>query len=327
MKLLTIIIYSGNRLYISGLLEDISKINQKHLNVRIIDWTESKTILKEKKKIYLKFQKKIKNYKVYFQKGSPKDKDKERKNFINKFKSKYILIIGDDDRICLKNFHKVFKFLKFDYSGITLSFNNFKKDEDLNKYNLKKKIISIEDFNILRDINRIGFQSCQLIKTKFINKIFNEEKKNFSLTNFPMNFIIFRIIKEFGNWKILNLKCIFNRLNLDFYLHHEQYLDRLKSEYMGYFIPVKENFKNLGEYELNKIYKVIFFKNIISWLFLAIKHCGKKKTYNKIKNSRKIINEPLIVKLVLIIIYVCPIFLLEILRLFRKIFKIIINPN
>jgi hypothetical protein len=327
MKLLTIIIYSGNRLYISGLLEDISKINQKHLNVRIIDWAESETVLKEKKKIYLKFKKKIKNYKVYIQKGSPKDKDKERKNFINKFKSKYILIIGDDDRICLKNFHKVFKFLKLDYSGITLLFNNFKKDEDLNKYNLKKKIISIEDFNILRDINRMGFQSCQLIKTDLINKIFNEEKKNFSLTNFPMNFIIFRIIKEFGNWKILNLKCIFNRQNLDFYLKHEQYLDRLKSEYIGYFIPIKKNFKNLREYELNKIYKVIFFKNIISWLFLAIKYCGKKKTYNKIKNSRKIINEPPIVKLVLIIIYVCPIFLLEILRLFRKIFKIIINPK
>ena len=60
MKLLTVIIFSGNRLYISGLLEDISKINQKHLNVRIIDWAESETILKEKKKIYLKFKKKNK---------------------------------------------------------------------------------------------------------------------------------------------------------------------------------------------------------------------------------------------------------------------------
>jgi hypothetical protein len=327
MKLLTIIIFSGNRLYISGLLQDISNINQKHLNVRIIDWAESETILKEKKKVYLKFKKKIKNYKVYFQKNSPEHKDKERKEIINKFKSKYILIIGDDDRICSKNFDKLFKFLKLNYSGITLSFNNFKKNEDLNKYYLQKKNISIEDFNILRDVNRMGFQSCQLIKTDLINKIFNKERKNLLLTKFPMNFIIFRIIKEFGNWKMVNLKCIFNRLNLDFYLKHEQYLDRLNSEYLGYFTPIKENFKNLGEHELNKIYKVIFFENIISWLFLSIKYCGKKKTYNKIKNSRKIINEPFIVKLVLIFIYVCPIFLLEILRLFRKIFKIIVNPK
>ena len=214
-----------------------------------------------------------------------------------------------------------------DYSGITVSFNNFKKDEDLNKYYLKNKTISIDDFNILRDVNRMGFQSCQLIKTDLINKIFNEEKKNFSLSKFPMNFIIFRIIKEFSNWKITNLECIFNRLNLDFYLKHEQYLDRLYSEYIGYFIPIKKNFRNLGECELKKIYKVIFFENIISWLFLAIKYCGKKETYNKIKNSRKIINEPLMVKLVMNFIYVCPIFLLEILRLFRKIFKIIINPK
>ena len=209
MKLLTIIIFSGNRLYISGLLQDISNINQKHLNVRIIDWAESETILKEKKKVYLKFKKKIKNYKVYFQKNSPEHNDKERKEIINKFKSKYILIIGDDDRICTKNFDKLFKFLKLNYSGITLSFNNFKDNEDLNKYYLQKKNISIKDFNILRDANRMGFQSCQLIKTDLINKIFNKEKKNLLLTKFPMNFIIFRIIKEFGNWKMLNLKCIF----------------------------------------------------------------------------------------------------------------------
>ena len=327
MKLLTILIFSGDRLHINELLEDISKINQKHLNIRIVDWAECETILKEKKKIYLQFKKKIKNFKVYFQKGSEEHQNKERRKFITKFKSKYILLIGDDDRICLKTFHKVFKYLKLNYSGITLSFNNFKKDKDLNEYYLQKKI-SVKNFNILKDVNQMGFQSCQIIKTDLINKIFNKEKKNFSLTKFPQNFIIFRIIKDFGNWKMVNLRCIFNRLNLDFYLEHpEQYLHRLNTEYLGYFIPIKKNFTNLGEYELNKIYKVIFFENIISWLFLSIKYCGKEETYNKIKNSRKIINEPLIVKLVLIIIYLCPIFLLEILRLFRKIFKTIINTK
>ena len=236
-------------------------------------------------------------------------------------------MLSDDDRICLKNFPKVFQYLESDYSGITLSFNNFKKNEHLNKYYLQK-IVSIKNFNILRDAHLIGFQSCQIIKTDLINKIFNKEKKYFTLSSFPMNFIIFRIIKDFGNWKIINLKCIFNRLNLNFYLKHpDQYLNRVNAEYLGYFIPIKKNFIILKAHELNKIYKLIFFKNIISWLFLSIKYCGKKVTYNKIKNSRKIINEPFMIKLVLIIIYICPIFLLEILKLSRKIFRTFANTK
>ena len=38
------------------------------------------------------------------------------KNIYNKFKSKYILLIGDDDRINVDNFKKIFKYLEFDYS-------------------------------------------------------------------------------------------------------------------------------------------------------------------------------------------------------------------
>ena len=259
MKLLTVLIFSGDRLHINELLEDISKINHKHLNIQIVDWTQNVKIFIKKKKIYSKFKEKIKNCKIYYQKGSKEFKEKERRKFIAKFKSKYILMISDDDRICLKNFPKIFEYLKSDYSGITLSFNNFKKKEDINKYYLQKTV-SIKNFNILRDANLIGFQSCQIIKTNLINKIFNKEKKNFSLSSFPMNFIIFRIIKDFGNWKIINLRCIFNRLNLDFYLkNQEQYLNRVDTEYLGYFIPIKKNFTNLKEHELNKIYKRNFF--------------------------------------------------------------------
>jgi hypothetical protein len=321
MKLLTILIFSGDRLHVRELLDDISIIDQKNLNIRIVDWTENEKILIEKKKIYYKFKKKIKNSKIYYQKGSPEFKNVERRRFITKFKSKYIIILSDDDRICIKKFSKIYKYLKLDYSGITISFNNFKRNEDLKK-KYSKEIMLIRDFDIFNDINRIGFQSCQIIKTDLINKIFNKEKKNFLLTHFPLNFIILRIIKDFKNWKITNLKCIFNRLNLDFYIKHpKQYLDRLNSEYLGYFIPIKNNFKNLGERELEQIYKLIFFKNIVSWLFLSIKNCRKRETYNKIKNSREIIKEPFIIKVVLFIIYVSPIFLLEILRVFRKIFR------
>ena len=49
MKLLTILIFSGDRLNIKDLLNDITKLNQKNLNVRVVEWSENKDILKQKK--------------------------------------------------------------------------------------------------------------------------------------------------------------------------------------------------------------------------------------------------------------------------------------
>jgi len=52
MKILTILIPSGDRLHVKDLLDDLSKIDHKFLNIKVIDWTENKKILYEKKKIY-----------------------------------------------------------------------------------------------------------------------------------------------------------------------------------------------------------------------------------------------------------------------------------
>ena len=318
MKILTILIFSGERHYINDLLYDISKIDQKCLNIRLVDWTNNKKILKKKKKIYTQFKKKIKSLRIYYQKGSYEYK---YLNFINKFKSKYTLLVSDDDRLCLNNFPKILKYLKFNYSGITLSFRNFKKNEDL-KEDYIQKTYYVRKFNIYKDINRLGFVSCQIIKTDLINKIFIKEKKNLLITQFPQNFIILRIINEFQKWKVTNLNCIFNRVgNLEFYQKNNQkYIDRLKSEYLGYLIPIKINFGYLNKNKLNKIYKIIFFKNIISWLFLSIKYCGKRKTFTNIKKLRKIIDEPYLIKLILIIFYISPIFFLDFIRVIRNFF-------
>ena len=142
------------------------------------------------------------------------------------------------------------------------------------------------------------------------------------ITQFPQNFIILRIINEFQKWKVTNLNCIFNRVgNLEFYQKNNQkYIDRLKSEYLGYLIPIKINFRYLNKNKLNKIYKIIFFKNIISWLFLSIKYCGKRKTFTNIKKLRKIIDEPYLIKLILIIFYISPIFFLDFIRVTRNFF-------
>ncbi len=55
MKILTILIFSGDRISIKGLLNDITKINQKNLNIRLIDWGENKKILKKKEKNIFSF--------------------------------------------------------------------------------------------------------------------------------------------------------------------------------------------------------------------------------------------------------------------------------
>jgi hypothetical protein len=60
MKILTILIFSGDRFNIKGLLKDITKINQKNLDIRLVDWTEDKEKLKKKKKNLLLLSKKIK---------------------------------------------------------------------------------------------------------------------------------------------------------------------------------------------------------------------------------------------------------------------------
>ena len=316
MKLLTILIFSGDRFNIKELLNDISKLNLRNINVRVVEWSENKSILRKKNKIYNFFKKFRKNFKVYYQKGNWEYKYSK---YINKFNSKYILVIGDDDRINVKNFEKLEKYLKNDLSGITLSFQNFKKKEDI-KFLKDLSKTKIRPFNLFKDLNKIGFTSCQIINVNFIKKIIKKEKQYLLKTKLPQNFIILRIIKKYGNWKILEKNCIYNQLgSFDNLWIKKNLLIRLKSEYLGYFIPLKKYYPNLKDNDVDKIYKHIFFKNIISWLFLSIRYFGKKKTFENIRSERKILQEPIIIKFFLFIIYLSPFFLLNLLRICRRI--------
>ena len=316
MKILTILIFSGDRVSVNELLSDIAKINQSNLNIRLVDWGKDKKILKRKKKIYSNFQKKLKNFKIYYQKGNW---EVRYLKYMKKFNSKYTLLIGDDDRINIGNFPKILKYLNFNFSGITLSFKNYQNNKDLKKKEIELSNL-IRPFNIYNDISEIGFVSCQIIKTDLIHQISAGEEKKLMRTDFIQNFIILKIIKKFKKWKVSNLRCIYRRMgDLDTFHKSEQYLERLKSEYSGYLIPLKKNFEYLGNNKIKKIYKTIFFKNLISWLFLSIINCGKNKTFKNISEMRKIIKEPYIIKITLIIFYICPIFLLNFLRLFRRI--------
>ena len=57
------------------------------------------------------------------------------------------------------------------------------------------------------------------------------------------------------------------------------------------------------------------------------KFIGKKKTFDNIKHVRKIIKEPLYIKFILKFIYLCPIILLDLIRVIRKFSKQLLNPT
>ena len=50
MKILTIIIFSGNRFTVKELLSDIVLINQKNINIVVVEWIKKKKNFKRKKK-------------------------------------------------------------------------------------------------------------------------------------------------------------------------------------------------------------------------------------------------------------------------------------
>ena len=315
MKLLTIIIFSGDRFVIKKLLDDLVELNNNQMDVTVIEWTEKPDILKKKNFLYKNYKNKIKNFKIIYQFGNWEYKYTK---FINKFNSKYVLVMGDDDRLKKKNFSKIFKYLKSDYSGITTLYDNISNTKKNNESEFLTDII--RPFNISNDITDIGFTSCQIIKTDLIRKIFKKiKKKDLLMTGYPQNFIILKIIKYFNNWKILNLICV-KKSPADIRLYKKSDLleNRLKDEYLGYLKPIKQNFSNYPIKKLNLIYSKIFFTNIISWLYICIKLYGKKQTFDGIKEIRNIIREPFKIKLTLFIIYYLPLSLLELIKLLRK---------
>ena len=314
MKLLTIIIFSGDRFIVKKLLNDLVKISNNQMNIVVIEWSENPDILKRKKILYKNFKSKIKNFKTIYQFGNWEYKYTK---FINKFSSKYVLVIGDDDRIKKKNFSKIFKYLHFDYSGIKTLYDNISNTKK-NKSKFQSDII--RPFNLSNDVIDIGFTSCQIIKNDLIKKIFKKiKKKDLLSTGYPQNFIILKIIKNFDNWKVLNLECI-KKSPADITLYKKSDLleNRLKDEYLGYLKPVKQNFSHYPKKKLNSIYSKIFFTNIISWLHICIKLYGKEQTFNSIKEIRNIIYEPFKIKLILLLIYYLPLPLLDLIKLLRK---------
>ena len=63
MKILTILIFSGDRSSIKHLLDDIVKLKEFNIDIKIVEWTEDKKNLKKKRKNLCNLQKKNKSIK------------------------------------------------------------------------------------------------------------------------------------------------------------------------------------------------------------------------------------------------------------------------
>ena len=88
------------------------------------------------------------------------------------------------------------------------------------------------------------------------------------------------------------------------------YLERLDDEFKGYLKPIKKHIKN--NYSL--IFRNIFFKNIMSWIFLNIRLNGKNKTYKVILKNLKFFPLNFILIFILLSIFILPVNFLHLLK-------------
>jgi glycosyltransferase involved in cell wall biosynthesis len=196
-------------------------------------------------------------------------------------RTKYAWIVGDDDLLkkdSIKNI--IFTIKKLNYpNGIIFEYDNFLNLSKNKSYN------SISEISLLKDFNKCGLISTQIIKVENVKLIKNQitkQKKNFYI----QIYIILYLIKKFGNW-YKSSKKIINYRNNNFNHYSEKWvLKRLENEIRGYLIPLKIIYNKQSK-EYKSITNLIFNKNIISWILYATIQVGKLKTLLILKNNFK----------------------------------------
>ena len=275
--MLTIILFTQNQgETLSQILSDLDKIDNKiPIKIWIVNWGKPEKPIK-------KILSANKNKELKFFKCNLKSFGKRYIKYLEKVKTKYVLHVGDDDRINYKNFSVLEKIITKNYSGITISNSTF-----IDRVNFKRNHThKITNFEIEKHIHLTGFISSQIINVQILqNALFF--KKKFRITMYPQLFLIFFLIIKKGNWKMLQIDLIKNRIKNLRYLDKDYLLIRLNNEYQGYLIPLQKYIsKSSNIYRL--CYEKIFFKNILSWINLNIKFNGKRKTYKLVLNNNRL---------------------------------------
>ena len=176
---------------------------------------------------------------------------------------------------------------------------------------IQKKKCVLKNFDIIKNIHKLGLFSAQIYRTKEFIKFKTPNKKYYNDAYYHLGIIIYLLLYK-KSWKYLDKKLLTYRYGVINHKSKLDYLNRLEDEFRGYFEPIRyysrENYSS--------IFKTIFYTNIISWIFLNIKLNGKIKTFQIIFKNLNFF--PLNIKylLILLLFLILP---LKILSLFKKV--------
>jgi len=307
--MLTIIILTNSNYdYLLPLLKDI--LNEK-INIWVVDYG------KNLNKIKINFFKK-KNIKLISDKNKVSFGSRYYK-YIKLVKTKYVWFVGDDDRLKKIDLKNLIRFIKIKRSsGFTLSYKVFEQDSEIdNNLKIKKltKKIKSTNFKILDDIHNLGMLSAQIINMDCFRKIeSNLNKKILFKYGYPHVYIILKIIQKFTDWQKIKNVIVYYRLNKK-KISSGDILKRLDIEFKGYLLPMKEIYCN---HLYKKLFKIIFIKNIISWILFSIQYAGKKKTIKILNNNNNISPNSISIYFIKIFIFLIPTRLLTFFKIIKK---------
>lgn len=309
--MLTIVIFSNGRYdYLIPLLYDIVQSNIK-IKIQVINFG-----IKNKKKIKPFLQ----NKKIQFITGKNKETFAARFfYYLKRIKTRYVWFIGDDDRIETKYLKTLINFLKFkNNSGFALNYSSFHKNNHIIKNNKILKNIKFETFDLLKNINNLGTLGTQIINVNSFKKISKSLNKKILLNyGYPQVYIALKLITKFKDWKFIKNKILFYRYG-NFEINNKNLEIRLNMEFNGYFAAAKEIF-GINSIMYKKIFRIIFFKNTLSWLVLAIENIGKAKAKVIINNNRTLIPDSWWINFIFYLIYQTPVKFWVIIKKLKKI--------
>jgi hypothetical protein len=309
--MLTIVIFSNGRYnYLVPLLHDIVQSNIK-IKIQVVNFG-----IKNEKKI----KPFLKNKNIQFVTGKSKETFAARFfYYLKEIKTRYVWFIGDDDRIETKYLKPLINFLKLrNNSGFALNYSSFHKNKNIIKNNKILKNVKFESFDLLKNINNIGTLGTQIINVNSFKKISKTLNRRILLNyGYPQVYIALKLITKFKDWKFIKDKILFYRYG-NFEINNENLQIRLNMEFNGYFAAAKEIF-GINSKMYKKIFRIILFKNIFSWLVLAIENIGKEKTQAIIKNNRTLIPNSWWINFIFYLIYQTPIRFWVLIKKFKKV--------
>jgi glycosyltransferase involved in cell wall biosynthesis len=310
--MLTICIPTFNRCnFLNDLLISIYNADKKANIIVVNNCSTDNT-----KIVINKFKKKFKYFK-YFSHKKKKTYDQNYIFCLNKIKTKYAWIIGDDDLITKDSIKKInFILKKKNITGITVNYDLIGKNS-----RISKKFFKLKRFKIEKEFYKLGMLSTQIINIDLFQKI----KKYINIKKIIFNgyahmYIATYLIKYYKNWFYYENKIINYRSgNLEYFKNKNDYFFRLKNELESYTRSLKILFNKQDksfEENMTNIYK----KNIQSWLFLSLIEAVKIKTIKLIKEYFNFFSLPSKIEIIFMILatLIIPRFILILLKRIRR---------